>query len=165
MEINLNDASQVIKSIEGRIEAIGSYESEQRQIKIDYNDELAKAYAQLVSDVADEIPQRNQVFAFQASSQKIGDFYCKDDREDKRSIAILNQHGLGIYLEFDKDRKLNQSELYDEEYLNRVLAKFHISVQTLEGEDMGDRKIVVITYCPPSEDIKRLLKRPTQITL
>lgn len=44
MEINLKDASQVTKSIEGRIEAIGSYESEQRQIKIDYNDELAKAY-------------------------------------------------------------------------------------------------------------------------
>ncbi len=44
MEINLNDASQVTNSIEGRIEAIGSYENEQRQIKIDYNDELAKAY-------------------------------------------------------------------------------------------------------------------------
>lgn len=44
MEINLNDASQVTNSIEEKIEAIGSYENEQRQIKIDYNDELAKAY-------------------------------------------------------------------------------------------------------------------------
>lgn len=102
MEINLKDASQVTKSIEGRIEAIGSYESEQRQIKIDYNDELAKAYVQLVSDITNEIPQRNQVFAFQASSQVIGNFYRKEDCADKRSIAILNQHGLGIYLEFDK---------------------------------------------------------------
>ncbi|CDE09307.1 unknown [Bacillus sp. CAG:988] len=165
MEVDLKDASQVTKSIEGRIEAIGSYENEQRQIKIDYNDELAKAYVQLVSDVANEIPQRNQVFAFQASSQVIGNFYRKEDCADKRSIAILNQHGLGIYLEFDKDRTLNQSELYAEEYLNRVLEKFHISVQILEGEDMGDRKIAVVTYCTPSEDIKRLLNRPTQIKL
>ena len=68
-------------------------------------------------------------------------------------------------MEFDKDRTLNQSELYDEEYLNRVLEKFHISVQILEGEDMWDRKIAVVTYCTTSEDIKRLLNRPTQIKL
>lgn len=165
MEIDLNDASQVMKSIEGKIETICFCENEQRQTKIDYNNELAKAYIQLVSDVANEIPRRNQAFAFHASSQVIGNFYRKEDCADKRSIAILNQHGLGIYLEFDKDRTLNQSELYDEEYLNRVLEKFHISVQILEGEDMGDRKIAVVTYCTPSEDIKRLLNRPTQIKL
>lgn len=49
-------------------------------------------------------------------------------------------------MEFNKDRTLNQSELYDEEYLNRVLEKFYISVQILEGEDMRDRKIAVVTY-------------------
>ena len=57
-------------------------------------------------------------------------------------------------MEFDKDRTLNQSELYDEEYLNRVLEKFHISVQILEGEDMGDRKIAVVTYCTPPGETK-----------
>lgn len=164
MEIDLNDASQVMKSIEGKIETICFCENEQRQTKIDYNDELAKAYIQLVSDVANEIPRRNQSFAFHASSKVIGNFYQKAD-VNKHSVAILNQHGLGIYLEFDKDRTLNQSELYAEEYLNRVLEKFHIFVQILEGKDMGDCKIVVVTYCPPSEDIRRLLNRPTQIKL
>lgn len=101
MEIDLNDASQVMKSIEGKIETICFCENEQRQTKIDYNDELAKAYIQLVSDVANEIPRRNQAFAFHASSKVIGNFYQKAD-VNKHSVAILNQHGLGIYLEFDK---------------------------------------------------------------
>ena len=164
MEIDLKDATPIMKSIEGKIEAISSCENEQRQTKIDYNDKLAKAYIQLVSDVASEIPRRNQAFTFHASSKVIGNFYQKAD-VNKHSVAILNQHGLGIYLEFDKDRTLNQNKLYDEEYLNRVLEKFHIFVQILEGKDMGDRKIVVVTYCPPSEDIRRLLNRPTQIKL
>ena len=161
MGINFNNHHQ---TIEERIKSVYAQETQQRQMKIDYNNKLATAYIQLVSDVAGEIPQRNQAFAIQAESKTIGDFYRKEDSADKRSIAILNQHGLEIYLEFDKDRVLNQSELYDADYLNRVMESAHVSVQILEGEDMGNRKVVVVTYSP-SEEVLKHLASPIQYKL
>lgn len=144
--MSLPKPGDVVLNIDEKISSVLKREEETLANCHDYNNQLILSFVQLVTDVAGEVQKSNQVFAIQSRSENLGDFYHVGDIKNKTSFAILNQKGLEICLQFDHERPFKKRFYYDEEYLNSMLKNYNIFVQLLEGTDLGDRTLIMISY-------------------
>lgn len=157
--MSLPKPADVVLNLEQKISSVLKSEEETLVEHHNYNNQLVLSFVQLVTDVAGEIRKSNQVFAIQSRNENLGNFYHLGDIKNKSSFAILNQKGLEICLQFDRERPFKKRSYYDEEYLNSMLKNYNIFVQLLEGDDLGDRTLIMISYQCKDKTLENIAKK------